>query len=67
MIVSLQLVLRLNINNKSVRPMVYLLMNFFFIELYYNYLTLSGPGRGGQIGPRFVLCALANLILTLEY
>ena len=30
-----------------------------------------GPGRrggggGGHIGPRFVLCALANLILTLE-
>ena len=24
-------------------------------------------GGGGQIGPRFVLCALANLILTLEY
>ena len=29
-------------------------------------LTLSGPG-GGQMSPRFVLYALANLILTLEY
>ena len=30
-------------------------------------LTLSGPGGGGQMSPRFVLYALANLILTLEY
>ena len=37
-------------------------LNTFMVE--FNPIWAGG---GGQIGPRFVLCALANLILTLEY